>query len=122
MTIAARPREANVDPPIVPCAVAWLDEEWSSVARMSRDGGISTSAIHRGGGAEPAYLELIVRVVGDAQRVVVLGPDSMRLALERAYVAIYRSPDRLVDVEGSEAVDETELIGRLRELAGTAER
>lgn len=121
MTIATRAPETTVAPRLVPCAVAWIGEEWASVARMNRDGEISTSAVHRGGGSEPVYLELIVRLLGDARRVLVLGPDSMRLALERAYVAIYRWPDRLVGVEHSETVDEGEMIRRLRELAGSAE-
>jgi hypothetical protein len=103
--------------PVVPCAVAWIDDEWASLAHMSWDGVISTSAIHRGAGPEAAYLELIVRVLGDAQRVVILGRNSMRLALERAYVALYRWPDRLVDVEHSDVIGEEELIERLRALA-----
>jgi hypothetical protein len=102
--------------------VAWIADDWASLAHMRWDGAISTSAIHRGAGTEAAYLELIARVLGDAQRVVVMGPSSMRLALERAYVALYRWPDRLVDIEHSDVVSDAELIERLRALAAPAER
>ena len=119
MTIA--PRSTPIRHPMVPCAVAWICDEWASLAQMSWDGVISTTAIHRGAETEAAYLELISRVVGGAQRVVVLGPSSMRLALERAYVALYRWPDRLIDVEHADVVSEEELIARLRTLAGPIE-
>jgi hypothetical protein len=120
MTIA----EGSVEvlAPVTPCAVTWIGDEWASVARMSRDRVVSTSAIHRGAGTEASYLELIARVLGDAQRVVILGPTSMRLALERAYVALYHWPDRLVDVDHSDVIGEEELIDRLRALAGSDER
>ena len=116
MTIA-EPR-THTRLPVIPCAVAWIGDDWASVARMGPDGIISTSAIHRGAERESSYLELIARVLGDAQRVVVLGPSSMRLALERAYVALYRWPDRLIDLEHSEAIAEAELIERVRNLSG----
>jgi hypothetical protein len=116
MTIAAQPTKTRL--PVVPCAVAWIGDEWASVARMSRDGEVSTSAIHRGDEPESSYVELIARVLGDARRVVVLGPSSMRLALERAYVALYRWPDRLIDLEHSDAIGEAELIERLMKLSG----
>ena len=120
MTIAAQP--TRTPRPVVPSAVAWIGETWASLARISREGTISTSAIHRGGIAEPAYLDLIVRILGDAQRVVILGPESMDLALDRASVAIYRWPDRLVDVEHADTIGEDALVERLRELVRPAER
>lgn len=119
MTLVEQP--THVVPPASPCAVAWIGDEWTSVAQMSGDGVISTTAIHRGAEPESRYLELIARVLGDAQRVVVLGPSSMRLALERAYVTLYRWPDRLVEVEHSDAYREAELIERLRTLSGATE-
>jgi hypothetical protein len=59
----------------------------------------------------------VVRAVGDRQRVVILGPSSARLALEREYVAIYHRPDRIVDVEPAGAVRTEDLVERLRALA-----
>ena len=119
MTIAARTTDDGLS--TVPCAVAWIGDAWASVAWIGGDGEIATSAIHRGDQTESSYLELIVRLLGDARRVVVMGPSSMRLALERAYVALYRWPDRLIDIEHSDWVGEQNLVERLRQLADTVE-
>ena len=120
MTIAAQ--RMHIRLPAIPCAVVWISKEWASLARMSREGAISTSAVHRGGIAEPAYLDLIVRLLGDAQRVVILGPEYTGPALDRAYAAIHRWPDRLVDVELSEPMGTEALIERLQQLASPVER
>jgi hypothetical protein len=100
-----------------PSAVAWIDGPQASVAMMSGDGSISTCEISRGKLSEEAYLAQVVRVIGDRQRVVILGPSSARLALEREYVAIFRRPDRLVDVEPAGPVSAEQLVDRLRTLA-----
>lgn len=101
----------------VPSAVAWINERQASVAVMSGDGRISTCEISRGSLPEGAYLAQVVRVIGDRQRVVILGPTSARLALEREYVEMFRRPDRLVDVEPAGPVSLEELVDRLRMLA-----
>ena len=44
---------------------------------MSGDGRISTCEISRGSLSEGAYLAQIVRLIGDRQRVVILGPSSV---------------------------------------------
>ena len=84
---------------------------------MSYEGCISTCEIGRGWLSQAAYLAQVVRVIGDRQRVVILGPSSVRLALEREYVAIFRRPDRLVDVEPAGPVSSEDLVDRLRTLA-----
>jgi hypothetical protein len=84
---------------------------------MSHDGRISTCEISRGWLPEPSYLAQVIRVIGDRQRVVILGPSSIRLALEREYVAIFRRPDRLVDVEPAVAMDAAALVDRVRTLS-----
>jgi hypothetical protein len=86
---------------------------------MSDAGRISTRTIERGIDAETPFLAKVVDAIGDRERVVILGPTSMRLLLEREYVTINARPDHLVDVEEASAVDESALIDRLRELAGT---
>ena len=68
-------------------AVAWINGRQASVAAMSGDGRISTCEISRGSLSEGAYLAQVVRFIGYRQRVVILGPSSVRLALEREYVA-----------------------------------
>jgi hypothetical protein len=97
--------------------VVWINERQAMVATMSHDRRITTCEITRGSMPEPSYLAQAVRVIGDRQRVVILGPSSIRLALEREYVTQYQRPDRLVDVERAPAPDPQQLVERLRTLA-----
>lgn len=101
---------------VPPSAVVWINGQQAIVAAMSDDGRISTGEINRGREPETSYLAHVVRAIGDRQRVVILGPSSVRLALEREYVAIFRRPDRLVDVEPAGAIDAEDLVDRLRTL------
>jgi hypothetical protein len=100
-----------------PSAVVWINGRQAIVAVMSYDGSISTCEITRGWLPEARYLAQVVRVIGDRKRVVILGPSSVRSALEREYVAMFRRPARLVDVEPAGPVSSDELIDRLRTLA-----
>jgi hypothetical protein len=100
-----------------PSAVVWINRRQAVVAAMSHDGHISTCEISRGWLSQSAYLAQVVRVIGDRQRVVILGPSSVRLALEREYVAIFQRPERLVDVEPAGPVSSEDLVERLRTLA-----
>lgn len=102
---------------VCPSAVVWINGRHAIVARMSGDGRISTYEIDRGVEPELSYLALVIHSIGDQERVMILGPSSVRLALEREYVAIYRRPDRLVDVEPAEAIDTGDLVDRVRALA-----
>jgi hypothetical protein len=97
--------------------VVWINERQAMVATMSHDRRITTCEITRGSMPEPSYLAQAVRVIGDRQRVVILGPSSIRLALEREYVAQFQRPDRLVDVEWAPAPHLQDLVERLRTLA-----
>lgn len=107
-----------VEPRSVPAsAVVWINGRQAVVATMGNDGRILTCEINRGLSPASAYLALVVHAIGDRQRVVILGPSSARLELEREYVAIYRRPDRIVDVEPAGAVKTEDLVERLRALA-----
>jgi hypothetical protein len=99
------------------CAVAWINGRGATVALGDPDGSVSIREIERGLQPEPLFLDLVIREIGPRERVVILGPSSMRLALEREYVGIYHRPDRLVDVEPAGPVSEDELIERVRQLA-----
>lgn len=101
---------------VPPSAVVWINGRQAIVATMNGDGRISTCEINREMEAELSYLAHVVRAIGDRERVVILGPSSPRLALEREYVAIFQRPDRLVDVEPAGAMDAEELLDRLRAL------
>jgi hypothetical protein len=95
----------------------WINGRQAVVVAISQDGRISTCEITRGWMSEQAYLAQVIRVIGDRERVVILGPGLIRLALERDYVAMYRRPDRLVDVEPAGPVSPEELLDRVRTLA-----
>lgn len=110
--------ERSADQPRPATAVVWIDGTSAAVAVMDRRGRVSTCSIERGDAPEPEYLDLVIHAIGDRERVAILGPDPARLELERAYVAVERRPDRLVDVEPAGPVDEAALVDRLRELAG----
>jgi hypothetical protein len=98
-------------------AVVWIDDSKAIVATMSDDGRVSTCEFERGWLPEVAYLAQVVRVIGDRERVAILGPSSMRLLLEREYVTVFHRPDRLVDVEPAGPVPADELVERVRALA-----
>jgi len=100
-----------------PSVVVWINGRQALVAGMSDDGSTATCEITRGSMGEARYLALVVRAIGDRQRVSILGPTSIRLALERDYVAMYRRPDRLVDVEPAGPFSTEELVDRVRSLA-----
>jgi hypothetical protein len=100
-----------------PSAVVWIGPRQAIVARMGYDGIVSTCEIEPGAEPEQAYLALVVRAIGDRERLIILGPGSVRLALEREYVAMYRRPDRIVDVEPARAMDRASVVARLSGLA-----
>ena len=100
-----------------PSAVVWINGRQAFVALMSYDAHLSTCEITRGCLSRSSYLAQVVRVIGDRQRVVILGPSADRSALEREYVATFRRPDRLVDVEPAGRLAPDELVDRLRTLA-----
>ena len=98
-------------------AAVWINGRSAIIAAMDPEGQISTCEIDRGIEPEPSYLAIVVRTIGDRERILIFGPSSTHLALEREFVAMYRRPDRLVDVEPGDALDRAELVRRLCELA-----
>jgi hypothetical protein len=99
------------------CAAVRIDGRSATLARMHPDGTVSLCSMTRGPDAETPYLARVARAVGDHERVEVIGPDALRLALEREYVAIYRRPDHLRDVESPAVIDESALVERVHRLA-----
>lgn len=99
-------------------AITWIDSSRALVARTAPAGAIDLERIERDAeGDGRTYLARVAHEIGDQDRVVILGPSSLRTRLEREYVTIFQRPDRLVDVEPSGPLTEDELIARLRELA-----
>jgi len=103
--------------PAAASAVAWLNDHHAVVAGIDGDGKVTREVVDRGRGTEIEYLAAVVRSIGDRERVMILGPDQARLELEREYVAIYRRPYRLVDVEPAGRMDAEAIVARLRRLA-----
>ena len=98
-------------------AVTWIDPSRAIVARTARSGGVAVRTVRR----EPVagrggFLARVVDEIGDRDRVVILGPDAMRVELEREYVTIYHRPDRILDVEASGPTGQDELVRRLEAL------
>jgi len=100
-------------------AVTWIDSTRAIVARTGRNGRISVSVVR----PDPElvderipFLNRVVDEIGDRDRVVIMGPDAMRVELEREYVSIFQRPDRIVDVEASGPTEQTELVRRLELL------
>ena len=106
-----------------PSAVVWIDDRHAYVATNAVSGDLLFTEIHpRLGvddGDDETYLARVVDAIGDRERVAILGPDSLRLALEREYVMIFHRPERLIDVEPSSLADRIEIAERLRTLASS---
>ena len=105
-----------------PSAVAWIDDRHAYVATNAATGDLLFSEIRPRDGAsdeDPTYVVRVADAIGDRERVAIMGPDSNRLALERAYVTIFHRPDRLIDVEPSSLADRIEIAERLRQLAAS---
>jgi hypothetical protein len=98
-------------------AVAWINGRRAIAALVAEDARTSMFEIDRGLEPEPSFLDLVVRLVGDRERLLILGPTSVRLALEQAYVDVFPRETRLVDVEPAGVVEVDELLARVRELA-----
>lgn len=78
-------------------AIVWLDRHHAFVARK-HDGHCVVTEVDRDADAEPDYLLRVVHEAADCERLVISGPDSARIDLEREYVSLYRRPDRLIDL------------------------
>ncbi len=99
-------------------AVTWIDAGHAIVARTEGAGtvGVQTIEHETPVGELDTYLARVAHEIGDRDRVVILGPGSMRTALEREYVTIYHRPDRLLDVEPAGLVTTNDLVERVRHL------
>lgn len=98
-----------------PSAVVWLDLAHALVAR-SQDGRPAVTEVDRSFDAEHAYLLRVLHEAADCERLVVMGSDSARIALEREFVAMYRRPDRLIDVGHVSTPRNVDLVDVLRML------
>jgi hypothetical protein len=109
------PGGAVAEPPIV-AAVVWVGAARARIA--SRDA-LGVTAVRevplRAGDPDDVsgYLTDVVDALGGARRVVVLGPDDLRLDLEREFVAIGHHPERIADAGPAGTLDDDALLARL---------
>ena len=96
-------------------AVVWLDRSHALVAR-AHDGRPAVTEIDRAADPESQYLMRVAHEAQDCDRIVIMGPDSARIAFEREYVSLYRRPDRLIDVGLVTMPDPSDLVDQLRML------
>jgi hypothetical protein len=98
-------------------AVTWIARDQALVGRRTAGGWIDVATVQAEAPGDPGtYLARVAHEIGDADRVTIIGPDTLRTELEREYVTIYHRPDRLVDVAHVEKLTEDELVSRLRDL------
>ena len=102
---------------LAPSAVIWIDARHAIVARTLDPDRVSMTEIERGTDAEAQYLAHVVHEIGDRERVMVVGPNGVRLALEREYVSISHRPDHLVPTPPGAWNNGAEIVDRLRRLA-----
>jgi hypothetical protein len=72
------------------------------VVQITSDGRMSTCDISRGWLRQAPFLGHVVRAIGDQKRLLILGPSSIRLVLERQYASMFPRPERLVEVLGTQ--------------------
>ena len=116
MRVAPTP-EGSLSTRISPSAVVWVNGREATVVQITSDGRMSTFEISRGWLRETPFLAHIAHAIGDQKRLLILGPGSIRLVLEREYASTFPRPERLVEVEASGAVDAPQLVDRIRAFA-----
>ncbi len=100
-------------------AVVWIEPGRAIVVRGSDGGGYATTElpVPRATAATPPALAEVAHRIGDVDRVLVLGHDDLRTALEREIVAIGHRPETIREAVIEGPVDESVLVARLRRLA-----
>jgi hypothetical protein len=99
-------------------AVVWIEPGRALLVRGGDDGyaTVELSVPHIPTATTPALAEIAHRL-GDVDRVLVLGTDDLRIALEREIVAIGHRPETIREAIVEGPVDEAILVARLRRLA-----
>lgn len=114
-----RPRPTSHPAVVGVNAVVWIEPGRAVVVRGTADGepdATETLIPHPPTAAIPALAEVAHRV-GAVDRVLLLGADELRIALEREIVAIGHRPETIREGVVSGPVDRDALVARLRRLA-----
>lgn len=117
-------RHVRPDPwtPPASSAVAMLRDGDALIATMTgTDGPIGIRELtctHRDEAAHVWFLHKVVELIGQRDRLLIIGPYPIGQECERAYVLEYGRAGRLIDVEPLADMDREDLEARVRELAG----
>jgi len=99
-------------------AVVWIEPGRALLVRGGE--GAQTSFLEVSIPATPAItppaLAEVAHAIGAVDRVLVLGRDELRTALEREIVAIGHRPETIRDAEAEGPMDEAALVERLADL------
>ena len=100
-------------------AAVYIEPGRALIVRDLASGGTDTLevGIPSQSAAVPAALAAVAHHVGQADRVLVMGQDDLRTALEREIVAIGHHPESIREVLTDGVVDRELLLGKLRRLA-----
>jgi len=99
-------------------AVVWIERGRAIVVRGSGVGepaSLELPVPSTTAGTPPALAEIAHRI-GDVDRVLVLGAEDLRTALEREIVAIGHRPESIREEPEAGTPDEAALVARLRRL------
>jgi hypothetical protein len=99
-------------------AVVWIEPGRALVVRGGDGGELSTLElpIPATPAVTPPALAEVAHSIGAVDRVLVLGTDELRTALEREIVAIGHRPEIIRDAEVRGPMDEAALVERLADL------
>ena len=99
-------------------AVVWIEPGRALIQRGGQDGHATFELpIPYVPTATPAALADIAHRIGEVDRVLVLGTDDLRTALEREVLAIGHRPETIREAMAEGPVDEVMLVERLIRLA-----
>jgi hypothetical protein len=97
--------------------VVWLDH-WHALIAHRSNGHDAVVEVERAADSEPAFLRHVAVVADDCPRVMILGPDTDRIAFDHEYETLYARGDRFVEVEACPWPAPEGLLDRLRMLEG----
>jgi hypothetical protein len=110
---AAPPVGANLS------AVVWIEPGRAIIVRGSGTGepaSLELAVPPTPGATAPVFAEIAHRI-GDVDRVLILGAEDLRTALEREIVAVGHRPEAIREETGAVRPDEAALIARFHRLA-----
>jgi hypothetical protein len=115
---ASRTHPAARPTPTGAAAVVWIERGRALVVRGGDGADHATFEVRLPelAAATPPALADVAHSIGMVDRVLVIGPDDLRTALEREIVAIGHRPDTIREARPTGPVDEAYLVERLRHL------